>query len=171
MADSNTKYRPYPSGDPQLVYELARERLLRQLNQSGALDSKVGLYWSLATAILAITAGLIGVQAKSFEPEVAIKTLLLGAGFYIVLTLASLLALHVRTWSIGPKVEEAWKYAREPNFAINTQYWWAAESYTSEFSNNLTSMRIKIWTARLAPVLVMAQIALLVIIAFLTVFA
>jgi hypothetical protein len=101
----------YPTGDPQLFYELARDRLNTQLSTIDALDSKIGLLFSLASGLLGILAAVFALRPVTGEDRISILALLLliAAGVaYCFVAYGGIRAYRIRSWDVGPDLTKVW---------------------------------------------------------------
>lgn len=96
----------YPKRDPQLFYELAKDRLNTQLSMMSALDGKIGLLVTFASTML----GILGaVFALSNSHGVLHLVLLVAAGVPWAFTaFLGIRAYQGRNWSVGPKLDQLW---------------------------------------------------------------
>jgi hypothetical protein len=101
----------YPDRDPQLFYELARDRLATQLATIDALDSKIGLLFSLASGLLGILAAVFAVNSVAGDGSLtkAEVGVFIAAGVaYVFVAWASVTAYVARSWKTGPRLDEVW---------------------------------------------------------------
>ena len=92
----------YPAADPQVFYDLVRERLATQLSTLDAVDNKVGLLFSTSSALLGILAAVIALRSEGLGfIEYAAVGLSLGA--YLVVAFYSERAYRCRDWNKGPE--------------------------------------------------------------------
>lgn len=131
----------FPPGDPQLVHDLAKERLNAQLSQIDSLDTKIGNLLGFGSAILAIVVTIL-----TLAPMMPLRTMILlftGIAAYVAMVITLLIAYYARRWEAGPDLNEAWQYSTQ--YEIRTMGWWATESLKNcYFANkNKTARKVK----------------------------
>jgi len=96
----------YPQRDPDLFYELARDRLNTQLSMLSAVDDKIGLLVSLGSALLGIHAAVLAVSGALGAVDIVFLILALGA--YAFVAFPGFEAYRARYWSVGAKLDRVW---------------------------------------------------------------
>ena len=98
----------YPDRDPDLFYALARDRLSAQLETIDAVDNKIGLLVSLASALMGILAAVVALRGHSFGwLEIALMGL--SALTYLFVALKAFEAYRARRWKTGPNLVQVRK--------------------------------------------------------------
>jgi hypothetical protein len=102
-----------PDRDPQVFYELARERLAVQLDSIDAVDNKIGLLFSTSSALLGILAAVFALRSNGLGLA---EYVLLGASVavYLLISWKSADAYRARAWHVGPDLKQVWKEYRKP---------------------------------------------------------
>jgi hypothetical protein len=103
--------KDFPARDPQLFYELARDRLSTQLSLIDALDSKVISLLGFASALLGILAAVFALRAsRATESTGVLGVLLLAAASvtYGVVAWHGIRAYRSRSINLGPDLREVW---------------------------------------------------------------
>jgi hypothetical protein len=101
----------YPDRDPDLFYELARDRLEMQLTTIDALDNKIGLLVSLASGLLGILAAVFALSATRNDEAVGVTqlcVLAVAAVAYVVVAWFGIKAYRCRSWNVGPDLRQVW---------------------------------------------------------------
>lgn len=107
----------FPTRDPQLMYEVARDRLSTQLDFIDAIDGKIAMLVSIASALLGIAAAVFALHTTS-APVAGhadgglsgweIATLVIGAVSYTVVVAFGMNAYLCRDWDVGPSLRALW---------------------------------------------------------------
>jgi hypothetical protein len=95
----------YPDRDPQLFYELARDRHAAQVDALNSLDTKLAFFLTSSSALLGILVAIYALRPNAFDaPELG---LLSASGLaWLVLTGRALNAFRHRAWRSGPKLPD-----------------------------------------------------------------
>jgi hypothetical protein len=97
----------YPDRDPQMFYELARDRLSIQLEAIDAVDNKIGLLASLASALMGILAAVVALRGHPLHrPEIVV--IVLSAFVYVRISIHAIRAYFSRSWKAGPELTKVW---------------------------------------------------------------
>src|SRR4051794_25679825 len=101
--DMTPKSRPddYPKRDPQLFYELARDRHAAQADTLNVLDTKLSFFLSSSSALLALLVAVYALRSDTFEAWEWVIPAASGAAWLVLTTLA-LNAFHPKKWLSGP---------------------------------------------------------------------
>ena len=130
----------FPSTDPDLMYDLAKERLATQITQVDSLDAKIGNLLGFGSALLAIIVALLGFRQQTI-PVYGVILLSFGAIWYLAMAVILLVAYYTKRWESGPNLDEAWQYSSQ--YPSKTMYWWAAESLKDCYSRNKNKIAYK----------------------------
>jgi hypothetical protein len=109
--ESDTDRTRLPDRDPQLFYELSRDRLATQLSNIDALDNKIGVLVGFASGLLGLLAAVFALKTTSdLDPignwEV---TLLVAASVaYLFVVVPGIQAYLHRSWNVGPDLRQVW---------------------------------------------------------------
>ena len=95
--------RPRREPDLTLLYEIARSRLDTQLAFLDSLDTKLGLFLSVGSAILTVAAALVAVDRTRWSIWAALA-LALAIGAFIGVAFFTVTALREQKWGIGPDI-------------------------------------------------------------------
>jgi hypothetical protein len=144
----------FPDADPQLVYDLARNKHAVQMGQVDALDGKISNILGVGSALLGILAAFLALHEKR-PPDASIASLSIAGALYGTLALLSLLAYFPRAWAIGPKLQEAWDYAAK--YSLRHMYWWAAEAFKDQTNENHCRLQFKVWATRAGLILLIGE--------------
>ena len=151
----------YPEGDPQLIYELAKERLSTQLDSVESLDTKIGMLVSLASALLGIAAAVYALRAATKSGAVPplthgqIATLVAGTALYLIVAASGLWAYFVRGWEGAPDVNSVWsRQTRHNGVALK---WEVANDYIHSCEENASKVRQKVVALRIVFVCVILE--------------
>ena len=130
----------YPSRDPQPFYDLVTYRLATQHATITALDEKIAQLFLLATALLAILAGVFAVD-RSFDWEQIVLALIALAAYGFVVD-RSVTAYRERTWDVGPSLKQVWDqmWNEQSDSVIR---WSIAAALWKAHSNNIKSVQEK----------------------------
>ncbi len=91
--------------DLNLLYEIARSRLDTQLAFLDSLDTKLGLFLSVGSAILTVAAAIVAVDRTRWSIWAGLA-LALAIGAFIGVAFFTVTALRGQKWSIGPDVTQ-----------------------------------------------------------------
>src|SRR5437660_3325901 len=107
-SDGITPKSAYPERDPDVYYDLARERLAVQLETLDAIDNKVGLLFSTSSALLGILAAVFALKPDRLG---LLEYVALGAfvALYLVVCWQSERAYRCRDWNTGPDVQQVYR--------------------------------------------------------------
>jgi hypothetical protein len=97
--------RGYPDRDPQLFYELARDRHTAQASLLDSLDSKLGLLLAASSALLSILVAVYALRPSAFDTG-AFLLLFASAAVRLLLSVFALQAIWPRGWESGPKLAD-----------------------------------------------------------------
>jgi hypothetical protein len=136
-----------PAKDPELdvVYEIARSRLDRQLDFLDSLDNRLGLFLSVGAAVETIVVAVLAVDHARW-------TLLMWAGFvlsvaaFVAIAFWTLMALRLSKWGIGPKVKRIAAVQHRHGSVEATRH--AINTMTDLFEEN-----VKAYDAKVAAIL------------------
>lgn len=131
----------YPDRDPGFFFEIARDRLVTQLESIGSLDNKIGLLFSLGSALLGILAAVFAVRPEGLG-AVAVASLI-GSGFsYCFVAWHGIRAYLIQEWNVGPSLRQVWRDAwTDVDDALLK--WRVANVYWSDYEKNQTAVRQK----------------------------
>jgi len=155
---AGTEERRFPRADPQLVYELARDRLSSQLAQVDALDGKIVSFLGLGSGLLGVLAAFVALR-EDVPPERTLALVAAAGLVYALLAAVSLSAYSPRRWEVGPNLDQAWQYTAQ--FELPIMYWWAAEAFKDQYARNKSRVQDKIGGAKLCEKLMVLEAVLL----------
>ena len=151
--------RRFPHRNPQLVYDLAKERLNVQLSQIDSLDTKIGNLLGFGSAILAIVVTIL--TLAPVMPLYTMILLLMGIAAYGAMVIILLSAYYARRWEAGPDLNEAWQHSIR--YEIRTMYWWATESLKKCYFANKNKTALKVKSIKIGLPLLVVETATLTI--------
>lgn len=154
---------PYPDSDPQVFYELARERLAIQLDSLDAVDNKIGLLFSTSTALLGILAAVLALKRNTLGSGDYVA---LGASVavYVLISWQSERAYRCRSWSTGPILKDVWRrYKRAGEGKHPKIQWEIANQLRIDIENNRPAVNLKLDALQLILPSVIAQSLILVL--------
>jgi hypothetical protein len=144
----------YPDRDPQLMYELAKEGLASQLESVNALDGKIAMLVSLASALLGITAAVYALRAATKSGSVPaltsgeVATLVVGGVAYLVVAAKGLWAYFVHTWSGAPDLDAIWEKQKGDlsnarlKWEVANDFMYSADDNQSALDSKVRALRI-----------------------------
>jgi hypothetical protein len=135
----------YPDREPDLFFELARERLNTQLSTIDALDGKIGLLFSLASGLLGILAAVLALRSATGEDSIsrAALAVVIAAGIaYCVVAYAGITAYLARVWKIGPDLSQVWEvlWTADADALVK---WKVATAIWADYEANRDSVQAK----------------------------
>src|SRR5689334_14736737 len=107
MTGSTSQASDYPPRDADLFFELARDRLATQLENIDAVDNKIGVLVSLASALMGILAAVVALRTDSLD-GLEITVIGLSALTYLVVAFKSFEAYRAQRWKTGPNLRQVW---------------------------------------------------------------
>lgn len=139
----------FPDRDPDLMYELARDYLGKELEFIDALDGKIAVLLSMASGILGIGAAVIALHAtliRHGQPNGLsgwpLVLLIGGAVVYAWVAWEGGRAYFCRDWNIGPSLDGVWKQLRTTASDDEVKWGVATDSW-HDFEANLTAHDLK----------------------------
>jgi|SRR6266566_1884639 len=137
--------------DPSPVYELTRDRLGRQVDSIDALDIKLGLFFSIGSALIGILAAVIAGRPLKLSHLGAISAVCCGCA-YVAIALVASWQLRPRRWSVGPDPKKVLvDYKNE--VSTNLMKRRMAETYYRHYRDNEPAYKWKvraIWFSAIA---------------------
>jgi len=123
----------YPNRDPQLFYELARDRHAAQADALSALDTKLAFFLSSSSALLSILIAVYALRPGAFH---VLELVLVGVsgGVWLLLTVRALYAFRHRPWQSGPLLQEF--YDLYPVRNERRLRWIAANRFWGDYDDN-----------------------------------
>src|SRR5688572_9297743 len=93
----------YPDRDPQMFYELARDRHASQAALLNALDNKLSVLLSASSALIGILIAVYALRPDAFDtwPLVLLSA---SAAAWLLLSAFALCTIWPRRWEFGPKL-------------------------------------------------------------------
>lgn len=135
----------YPDRDPQMFYELARDRLANQLATIDALDSKIGLLFTLGSGLLGILAAVFALRASTSDETIgtsAVLVVVAAACAYVVVSFFGVKAYLARSWRVGPDLSQVWadQWTSEDDAVLR---WEVANAIWSDYEANRDDVTTK----------------------------
>ena len=98
----------YPDRDPQLFYELARDRHAAQASLLDSLDGKLVFLLSGSSALVSLLVAIYALRPDAFDRwEIVVP--IVSAASWLVLTCFALNAFRASAWRSGPKLADVFK--------------------------------------------------------------
>ena len=135
MSMEMNDHEAYPSRHGALAYDVSKGEVETLLEAVDGLDTKIGLIFGFASAILTAPAAFLAIDDSS-PPVYTIVLLSLGGGFYLTCALLSFLGFRVKMMGIGPRLDELWAHAHNSDYDEETLRWWAADTYRHAYEQN-----------------------------------
>jgi hypothetical protein len=148
----------FPATDPAILIDAARERMSQQLAFVDAIETKLGVFLGVQSALIALLMAAVVVQLKN--PQFwGILGIVVSAVVYVASVGVGMYGLWPRKWK-GPDINIRRLYADqfEPG---NAAGWKLARSYTRAYEANEPAYKVKARMIRLAPIGLIAQTILL----------
>ena len=151
--------RTFPPTDPDVMYDIAKDRFDRQLGAVDAMDAKLAAFFGIGSAILGITAAIYAIRPDAFRAGgwIVVGLALIAYG---VLTIVSLHGIKPRNWDIGPDMEDI--FHDHVNFGKADVKWRVAFTMLRLHDRNQATYADKAWVATWCPILLVVMAALLV---------
>jgi hypothetical protein len=136
---SENKPSGFPNRSPDLFYELARDRLWVQLEAVDAVDTKIGLLVSLASALTGILAGVLALRGHSLN-ALQISVVVLFALVYAGISYKGIQAYFSKKWKTGATLPSAWKLLRSDTdddlvkWKVARAFWESLDENTAPFN-------------------------------------
>jgi uncharacterized membrane protein len=155
----------FPDRDPQMFYELARERHAAQADTLSVLDNKLIFYLSSSSALVAILIAVYALRPDAFDTWELVLPGASGLAWLLLMALA-LKALHVKKWLSGPKLDQVFErhFSEEDDATLK---WRVAKGFWKDYEKNGKLEADKRWALNRALVLFILQTAILVTALFL----
>jgi len=149
----------YPDRDPQMFYELSRQRHAEQAESLNVLDGKLGLVLSSSSALLGLLIAVYALRPGSFHAPAHV---LLAASVvaWVVLSVFALHALWHREWKNGPLLQDVFDLHFSEDAA--KLQWRVATVYWRDYDQNKLHEKRKVRALNWALSLFVTQTALLV---------
>jgi hypothetical protein len=150
----------YPDRDPQMFYELARERHAAQAGGLNVLDNKLGLLLSTSSALLGILVAVYALRPDAFGAW-ALALLSASGAAWLVLGAFAVHAIWHRPWQSGPQLQTVF----DLHFSENDSKikWRAANTFWHDYKHNTTHEKRKARALHWALSLFIGQTVLLVV--------
>jgi len=138
----------YPDRDPQLIYEIARDHLLSQLDFVDAVDNKIATFLVLGSGLVGILATIFALRPQAFNVWAAFALSIAGVA-YVALSVASVWSYWLRSWYIGPGLREVWAdhyshQERELKWRAAAAYLGYYEENTKIYTNKTRAMKLSL---------------------------
>jgi hypothetical protein len=130
----------YPLRDPQMFYELARDRLATQLSMLSAVDSKIALLVSFASGLLGLLAAVLALSTPKDEVSLSLPhlgLLVAAAVPYAYAAFKGIRAYRAREWSVGPKLGQVMKTMEGSKDDARVKWGLATDFWTCYFENRV----------------------------------
>jgi hypothetical protein len=133
---------PPPKSAESLYFDVARTRLTSQLAQIDSIDAKASTMFTIGSTVLPITASLLTADRDVIVDNFASKyALIAGAGFYIVLVVAFVLAYRLAKWDLRPALDQ-WKEITVDQEEERLQRW-LGDGYVEAYLSNVPQLATK----------------------------
>lgn len=132
----------FPDRDPDVFYELAKDRLAAQLALIDALDNKIGLLFSLSSGLLGILAGVLALRGGQLDLADWI-TVGASTGVYVLVAFWCQRAYFGRDWDAGPSLQEVYDDLFDRLKDDKRLKWGLAADFWNYHDNNLPAQKAK----------------------------
>lgn len=139
----------WPERDPQLLYELAGQRLATQLEFIDAADAKLGLLISTSSALVGVAAAVLALRSAQHFSNAGLAMVSLSGLAYVVLSIVTLHGYFVRQdWKVGPNLRQVWDlHFTEPDdsalkWNVARRLWEDADDNLSGHNTKLRAVRV-----------------------------
>jgi hypothetical protein len=146
----------FPSRSPDFWYDLTKDQLAQQMADVNALDSKLGLFLSAGSAVIGFQLAVYAFQPSRFGFW-QVRSLILAAAIYGLLSTVALVGLLSRSWGEGPDVRQLEADAEEKKYDDDQLKWKAASRYLEDFETNQQKYNLKVWGLRVAASCLIAE--------------
>jgi hypothetical protein len=152
--------RGYPDRDPQLFYELARDRHASQSVVLDLLDSKLNFYLTSSGALVSLLVAVYALRPDEFDGWRIVLPAASGAA-WLLLTRFALCAVRPNKWEAGPMLQDVYDshFSKDDDATLK---WRAACHFWSDYDKNKSLMAEKVDALKLSQRLFIIQTALLV---------
>lgn len=150
----------YPDRDPQLFYELARDRHANQAALLDALDTKLSVFLASSGALLSVLVAVYALTPDSFEGWEFALPIASGAA-WLALTAVAVNALRGGDWCAGPTLQSVFNHSFTSEDDA-TQKWRVASDLWHNYNTNKKLEDRKALALRLSLGLFVIQTVLLV---------
>jgi hypothetical protein len=151
----------YPDAGPEVMYDLVRAQLDRLLSFNDALDTKLGVYFGIGSAVIGALAAVYVINPHALTPTTGGIVLVVGAGLYLQLAIICLSLMWPRKWDTEPDIDAV--YARYARHSADEIKWTTTHDYAVYCKRNLTRYTAKAKRGRWAPILLLAETGVLVL--------
>jgi hypothetical protein len=149
----------FPQTDPAALIDAAREQLSQQLAFGDAIDTKLGVFLGVQSALIALLMAAVVVQVR--VPQFwGVRGIVVSAGVYLVSVAIGMCGLWPRKWK-GSNLNIRRLYADYFDLPGNAAGWNLARSYARAYQANEPAYKLKALMIRLAPIGLIAQTILL----------
>jgi hypothetical protein len=152
----------YPERDPQLLYELAKDRLSTQLGFVDAVDNKLGLLFSASSALMGILVAVFAIRGVNIP---------FGVGEFLIISISGLLylvagaltyaAYSPREWNLGPELREVWDDLWDPDADESVVRWRVATALWQNYEANQPAQEKKAKQLPFLVLVIICQVAAL----------
>jgi hypothetical protein len=140
----------FPPADPEVMYDLARNRFDSQLAAVESLDAKLAAFFGVGSALLGIVAAIYAIKPAAFAAG-GWLVLALAMIVYVALAAACLAGMAPRVWDVGPAMEAI--YNDHKNFSPTEIKWRASGTLLRLANQNKVLYDQKAGKASLSPIL------------------
>jgi hypothetical protein len=150
----------YPDRDGRVFFDLARDRLSVQLETLDAIDTKVGMLFSTATALLGILAAVLVLKAGKLNSwDYGGVTASVVA--YLFVAINAWVAYRCREWNVGPELRSVWRTYTESTETDRELEWAAGNKLRKDYEANKKAAETKLDAmSRILPALVIQTLIL-----------
>jgi hypothetical protein len=137
-------------------YEIAMQRLQRQLDSVDKLDAKIATTIGFAGAVLSLFSGLLGLQGRQLP---AASTWCIGLAFvtFVLMLVLSVAAYRTTAWDVRPPLDDLLTHSK--SFTDDALRVWAAQESARAVRDNHRRVQAKasyvFWVVVLGPVSVL----------------
>lgn len=125
----------YPDRDGRVFFDLARDRLSVQLEAIDAVDNKIGMLFSVSTAMLGILAAVLALKSgKLLDRHYVFFGFSVAA--YLVVTWKSFRTYSAKAWNAGGDLKKTWHMYAESDESDKRLEWKVANRIRIDYEAN-----------------------------------
>ena len=133
----------YPDRDGRVFFDLARDRLSVQLETLDAIDNKIGMLFSVSTAMLGILAAVLALKSgKLLDRHYVLMGISVAA--YLVVAFHSRRAYSAKEWCAGGDLKKTWNMYTDSDETDMRLEWKVANRIRLDFEANKDDLKSKL---------------------------
>lgn len=127
----------FPDRDPQLFYELAKDQLSTQLGSIDAVDNKLGLLFSVSSALMGILVAVFAVRGPAAFHAAEYTIVSISGLVFIATGALTFIAYRGRDWDIGPDLLTVWNDLWDSSQDDDLLKWKVANDFRGYYEENV----------------------------------